>query len=431
VDVVRGDGSRASAGPTAAWLIGTVPGVPRTHDELTDAFARLVIGTGVNLQPGQTLLLNAFVEQVPAVRALTRAAYAAGARYVDVLYWDQHAKLARLVHAPEGSLSWQPPWLDERARALHEGGAYVRVNGNPEPDLLAAADPARAALDPMPVNQVVRQAQAQALMNWCVCAYPTEGWARAIFGEPDLDRLWQAFAAATRLDRPDPAAAWAEHLAGLRARAEAITARRFDAIRFRGPGTDLLVGLLPGSRWISGGTTTRSGIGYVANIPTEEVFTTPDRRRAEGRVRSTRPLVVEGVTVEGLDVELAQGRIVRVDAVRGAGTVRGQLARDDGASMLGEVALVTGDSGVARSGVVFKDTLFDENATCHVAYGSAYANAVEGGVDLSTDERAAAGINVSLVHTDFMVGGPDVDVDGLDEQGNATPVVRDDRWVLV
>jgi aminopeptidase len=399
-------------------------------DASTAALAELAVRVGLNLQAGQTLLVEAFVEQVEFARAVARAAYAADARYVDVWYWDQHPKLARLEHAPEESLSWQPPWLDSRAQALHEGGALLKVAGNPEPNLLQSADPARAALDPMPVNQIARRAQLDGIANWTICAYPTEGWARAVFGEPDVERLWQAVATAVRLDEADPVAAWEAHVRRLRGRAAELDVRRFDAIRFAGPGTELVVGLLPGSRWVTAAQRSRGGIEFVPNLPTEEVFTTPDHRRTEGRVRSTKPLVAEGVTVEGLELEFAGGRVVRVDAAAGGHIVQGQVGRDDGAAVLGEVALVSGDSRVARAGIVFRDTLFDENAACHIAYGGAYAGAVEGAAALGPEERWEAGIAVSKVHTDFMIGGPEVDVDGLQADGNATPILREDVWVL-
>jgi aminopeptidase len=399
-------------------------------EQLTEGLARLAIRVGLNVQPGQTVLITAFVEQYPFARMLTREAYEAGARYVDVWYWDQHTKLARIQRAPQDSLSWQPPWLDTRARTLYDGGANLRVTGNPEPDLLSAADPARAALDPMPVNQILRAAQMEGVANWSICAYPTEGWAKAVFGEPDVARLWEAVALTVRLDEPDPVDAWRAHLQRLHDRAAELDERRFDAIRFRGPGTDLFVGLLPSSCWLAADKETSGGVLFVPNIPTEEVFTTPDRRRTEGHVRSTKPLVVEGVTVEGLEVEFAGGRIVGVDAARGADAVRGQVARDDGASMLGEVALVSGDSRVAQAGIVFMDTLFDENAACHIAYGAAYALAVEGAAGLSADERWDTGISRSTVHTDFMIGGPEIEVDGLDRQGRETPIIRGDEWVL-
>jgi aminopeptidase len=404
--------------------------VAADHAELTRTLARLVVRLGLNVQPGQIVLITAYVEQVPFVRVATEEAYLAGARYVDVWYWDQHAKLARLLHAPADSLSWTPSWLDARAEMLREGNAYLRVNGNPEPDLLSAAPAERAALDAMPVNQVVRAAQREGRTNWNVCAYPTEGWAQAIFGEPALDRLWECYAQAVRLDEPDPEASWRERLAALKERAAQLNERRFDAIRFRGPGTDLTVGLLAGSRWLAADKQTVHGVRYVPNIPTEEVFTTPDRRRTEGRVRSTRPLVVEGITVEGLEMEFAGGRAVRVEATRGADAVRGQMARDEGASFLGEVALVSRESRVSEVGIVFRDTLLDENAACHVAYGSAYVEAVEGARSLGDDERWELGISSSSVHTDFMLGGPEVDVDGLDASGAVTPIIRDDRWVL-
>ena len=263
----------------------------------------------------------------------------------------------------------------------------------------------------------------EALNNWTVIGVPNEGWAEQMFGEPDVERLWRALEFCVRLDEEDPVAAWRAHVARVAGRARRLDELRIDAVRFRGPGTDLTVGLLPESRWVGCESLTAAGIPYVSNMPTEEVFTTPDCRRTEGVVRSTRPLAIYGRIVRGLAVRFEQGRIVDVDADEGADVIRGQLATDERAPFLGEVSLVDGDSRIGQTGLTFFETLFDENATCHIAYGAAYLEAVDGG-------KAIDGVNVSNVHTDFMIGGPEVGVDALLRDGTEVQLLRDDVWLL-
>jgi aminopeptidase len=265
-------------------------------------------------------------------------------------------------------------------------------------------------------------------VNWTIVAAPNSGWATQVFGEPDVERLWNAVARATRLDEPDPVAAWRTHTETLQARADALNRSGFDAIRFHGPGTDLTVGLIPEASWLCATFETAKGIPHIPNMPTEEVFTTPDWRRADGTVRSTRPLVAGGTRVSGLEVRLEGGRIVDATATDGAEIVRAQLAADEQAAFLGELALVDGSSPIKETGLVFCDTLYDENATCHIAYGAGIPGVL--GATLSPDELLARGVNVSGIHTDFMVGGVDVDVDGLDGAGNAVPILRQDVWQL-
>jgi aminopeptidase len=396
-----------------------------------DAYARLAVEVGLNLEAGQNVELTAYVEHAPLARAITRAAYAAGARYVDVWYEDEQMRRAMLDGAKDDVIGWTPPWVLSRLHAFDDHGALLLVRGHPDPHLFDDVDGELIARAQRVEETKVAFGQIDSgLVNWTIIGCPTEGWAREVFGEPDVERLWQAVLHTVRLDEPDPVEAWQRHLDRLGERKALLNERRFDAIRFRGPGTDLTVGLHSRGRWEGSPAETAWGRPHVPNLPTEEVFTTPDARRTEGTVRSTRPLLAQGAIVRGLELRFAAGRAVEVRADSGADVVRGQLATDPGAAALGEVALVDGSSRVGELGIVFYDTLYDENATCHIAYGGGFYNLVEGAEGLSEEERRAMGVSQSAIHVDFMVGGPEVDVDGIEPSGAAVPLLRDDVWQL-
>ena len=387
---------------------------------------------GVNLQPGQPLAIASSPDHEALVRALTAEAWAAGADEVDVLYSDQHVRRELILHGSEEALTRTPAWLLRRAEELVERrSAVISTTGDAEPHLLADLDPGRVGRTRMPeLTEFWWEAIDGGQVSWCVFGFPNEGWARTVFGEPDVERLWDAVATATRLDEPDPVRAWWHHIDKLRKRAALLNERRFDALRFRGNGTDLTVGLMNRSVWCSAGDETVDGRRYVANMPTEEVFTTPDRRRTAGVVRSTMPLALAGNVVRDLEIRFEGGRAVQVNASSGAEVVREQMRSDEGAAMLGEVALVDGESRVGRTGLVFLNTLFDENASCHIAYGAGIMDAIEGSDGTAEAELDALGFNSSSIHTDFMIGGPEIEVDGIDTGGTAVPLLRDNVWQL-
>jgi aminopeptidase len=393
-------------------------------DERVEKYAEVAVRIGADVQPGQEVFLQSLVEHAPVTRALARQAYRAGASYVNVLYSDigQHLHRATIELGPEEALGRTPQWLKTFTESM-AGNAMLATVGDPDPELSEGLDPERVGRAPLLEFQEIRQRQHRAnSVNWCAIGAPSLGWARQIYGEPDVERLWNEIAFCMRLDEPDPVQAWREHLDRLDARAAALTELRPDAIHYRGPGTDLTVGLLPKARWVSARFRTSGGIDYVANMPTEEIFTTPDSTRAEGTIRASLPLVRDGQLIRGLELTLRDGRIVDVAAEQGVEVVRAHLDTIENADRLGELALVTGDSRVGQSGTIFFNTLFDENATCHIAYGA--------GLPYPFEDGATEGMNLAQIHVDFMVGGPGLEVDAVFADGGEVPLIRNETWQL-
>ncbi|MEV6301597.1 aminopeptidase [Actinoplanes sp. NPDC051861] len=394
-----------------------------------ERFADVVVRAGVNLQPGQGVVLHTDTAHLEIARAVVEAAYAAGAGWVEPVWTDGPMRRSAVDHAELETLRGSRGWALQRIQEWREqGAASITLIGDADPHLLDGADPAKAAA--VPVEEVrARRAAIMSGMRWTAVGAPNPGWANQVFGEPDVERLWEAVGVAMRLDEPDPAAAWRERSETLAARGAELDALELTEIRYQGGGTDLTVGLIPGCHWTGGGMVDAQGIAYMPNIPTEEVFTSPDRRRAEGVIRLTKPLVLNGRLVEGLRVEFAGGRIVKVSADAGAEAVEAQLDSDPGARFLGEVSLVDRDSRIARAGIVFHNMLFDENAGCHVAWGQSFPFAVAGGIGMSESERTDLGLNTSTVHTDVVIGGDGLTVTGTGPKGTVE-IIRDDEWVL-
>jgi len=392
------------------------------------ALADLVIAVGANVQPGQIVAISTEPGKEELTRELAASAYRAGAKFVDVSSFDYHVKRERLLHGREEDLDFVPPWYAQRLQGLSDArAARVGLTGAADPALFDGVDPARAGRDRLPSLREGGDVVNAMTTNWTAVPAPTAPWARLV--HPDLpedqalERLWEQLTHILRLDTPDPVAAWSERLDSLLANAERMTARRFDAIRFRGEGTDLTIGLLQASRWHAARLETVDGIVHVPNLPTEEVFTTPDPARAEGVVRSTKPLVLGGAIIRGLRVEFADGRVTKIDADENAEILRGYAASDEGASRLGEVALVDGEGRIGALDTVFYDTLLDENAASHIAIGDGLSFGVGDGPD-------ADRLNHSAIHVDFMIGSPEMEVDGLTASGEAVAVLRAGSWQL-
>jgi len=392
-----------------------------------ERFADLIVNFGANVQEGQIVDLASALGKEELTRAITASAYKRGAKFVDVYYWDPHLKRERVRHVAPEALDFVPPWYGERTLQLgDERAAAISLSGPIEPRLFDDLDQERLGRDVFPRVKEWATVINERTVNWCVAPGPSAKWAQLVFPqlEPDvaLDRLWEQVVHICRLDEDDPVAAWQERSRSLASVAERLTDRHFDAIHLEGPGTDLTIGLLESSEWNGGGDETADGISHMANLPTEEVFTTPDPERVEGVVRATKPLYTQGLIIEGLTVRFEGGHAVQIEADSGADALRALVEQNEGGDRLGELALVDREGRIGPLDTVFYDTLLDENATSHIALGAAY----ETGVGEVDRER----INTSTIHIDFMVGSPEVDVTGITNDGGRVPVLRDSTWQI-
>ena len=395
-----------------------------------ERYADLIVSVGANVQPGQVLAIEALPEAQPLVAELARAAYGRGARFVEVQYFDAQLKRIRAELAPDDSLEWVPSWLGQRIVALGElDAARIVLVPLVPPGLLDGVDPARAGRDRLPGLKEIFKTIDDRSIAWTLSPFPTRSWAQVVFpaATPDdaLELLWQDIIHVCRLDEPDPGLAWNERIDQIWQVASRLDALDLDALHFEGPGTDLTVGLLPSSRFAKegGASHTRTGVQHVANLPTEEVYTTPDPERTSGFVTATKPLDVAGSLVTGLRIRFEGGRAVEIDADSNAEMLRARCAADDGASRLGEVALVDRESRIGRLGRTFFTTLLDENAASHLALGDGYNAPIGDPADLPR-------VNASAVHMDFMIGSDEVEVTGTTKSGETVPVMRGGVWQI-
>ena len=397
-------------------------------DHLIQRYADVIVRSGANVQPGQTVDILTELGNETLLRAVADRAFEAGAHYVQTSYMDPWVTHSRIRHAPVETLGTYPAHVGERVLALgRERAASIWLTGAVERTIMDDLPPERIGAWRPPGGREAGIITNDRTVNWTVAAAPNVPWARDVYPDAESDeealrQLWQDVAFIARLDADDPAAAWQARIGELRSVAGRLDELELDAVRFVGPGTDLTVALLPSSSWTAGSQTTVDGIEHIVNIPTEEIFTTPDPTRTEGVVRATRPLEQFGATIEGLEVRFEGGRVVSVEAERGADVLRGRTEADEGAARLGEVALVDGQTRVGQLGRVFRDTLYDENASSHIALGSAYASPV--------GEEDRERINDSSIHIDFMIGGDDVEAVGLTRDGREVPLLRGGAWQI-
>ncbi|MEI7625609.1 MAG: aminopeptidase [Actinomycetota bacterium] len=397
-------------------------------DELIQRFADLIVGFGANVQPNQIVAIGSEPGKERLTRAIAASAYRHGAKFVDVATFDLHVKRARILYADEQSLDFVPSWYGDRMLALGDQRcARIGLTGPVAPGLLDDLDPVRVGRDHMPFLKESGEVVNARTTNWTAAPCPTPEWAALV--HPDLEPsaayalLWEQVAHLCRLDEEDPVAAWSSRMDRLTAVAKRLTAARFDALHFEGPGTDLQVGLMPSSQWLTARFSTIDGLPHMPNIPSEETFTTPDPQRVFGTVTSTKPLVLSGTIVRGLKVGFEDGRAVEVTAESGGEALAALTQTDPGAARLGEVALVDREGRVGALETVFYDTLIDENAASHIALGMAYGFAL-------ADDADRARANASTIHVDFMIGSPEVDVTGLTNGGERVAILRGGDWAL-
>jgi aminopeptidase len=396
-------------------------------DERFEDLAELAV-EGANIQQGQVVAVNATIGQEELARPIAGAAYRRGALFVDVTYFDPFVKRERIAHADPKTLDFVPPWYGSRMEQLAErGDARISIAGIVAPDAFGGLDPALLGRDQLPRLKEISHIVSDRSMNWTIVPCPHRVWAKLVYPElvedAAYERLWQELWHVLRLDEPDPAAAWDERTEALKRSARALSERRFDAVELNGPGTELTVGLLPTSSWGAGDFTTRFDVRHLPNLPTEEVFTTPDPLRTEGHVTSTKPLVLgDGTVIRGLRVHFEEGRAVEIEADENGPALRARAEMDEGASRLGELALVDRQGRIGPLGTVFYDTLLDENAASHIALGFGFHFAVQ-------DEDRPR-VNESAIHIDFMIGSPELEVDGVTASGERVPILRDGAWQL-
>lgn len=396
-------------------------------DARVRALADLIVRFGANVQPGQIVAIGSEPGKETLARAVAVSAYQAGAKFVDLSVFDVHVKHARMQYAAEDTLDFVPPWYGQRMKALGEHRcAAIALTGPVAPRIMDGIDPARLARDLLPQVRESIEIVNHRTANWTAAPCPTQSWAELVHPElPPQDafeRLWRDVTHVCRVDEPDPVAAWEKRIGDLLSIAGKLDELRLDALRFEGPDTELTVGLFRSGRWQCARLRTVDGIVHVPNLPTEEVFTTPDPSRVEGWVRSTKPLFVSGAMVNGLRIRFERGRAVEIEAEQGGDTLRALAQRDAGASRLGEVALVDGESRIGGLDKVFFDTLLDENAASHIALGE--------GLDFTVGEDEQPGINRSELHIDFMIGSDQVAVTGIEPGGGEVPLLRGGVWKI-
>lgn len=406
-------------------------------EEKLDRYAELAVAVGVNIQPGQQLYIGASIEAAPFARLVAKKAYEAGAREVHVDWADDELSRMRYELAPEDSFASFPSWkVNQRETLADEGAAFMSIISQ-SPDLLKGIDTSRIAAVQKAAGTALakyRQYVQSDKISWTVIAAPSKAWASKVFAdlpeEQQVDALWDAIFKAVRADQNDPVDAWKVHDETLHEKVDYLNDKKYKALHYTSPNTDLEVGLPKGHLWAGAGSLNEKGHTFMANMPTEEVFTVPDKTRVNGYVSSTKPLSYGGNIIDDFKVTFADGRITEVTAAQGEEVLKDLVETDEGSHYLGEVALVPHQSPISESNILFYNTLFDENASNHFAIGSAYAFCLEGGKTMSQEELLAHGLNQSITHVDFMVGSAEMDIDGILEDGTREPIFRGGNWAF-